>query len=114
MELSFGARTPCGAVLFRCGRRRGYLNFARGSIVGDAALQSALASGALCNAVLDVFATEPLPTDSWHWEDPRVTVLPHISAPTDRESASVMVGSNIRRYRDSGQIPPCVDRAQGY
>ncbi|MBU9366046.1 glyoxylate/hydroxypyruvate reductase A [Burkholderia multivorans] len=90
------------------------INFARGPIVDDAALENALDSGALRHAVLDVFATEPLPADSWHWTHPSVTVLPHISAPTDRETASSIVAGNIRRYRETGAIPPCVDRAQGY
>jgi glyoxylate/hydroxypyruvate reductase A len=90
------------------------INFARGTIVDDAALQAALASGALSHAVLDVFATEPLPADSWHWADPRVTVLPHISAPTDRKNASAIVAGNIRRFRESAEMPRCVDRGRGY
>lgn len=90
------------------------INFARGPIVDDDALKAALASGALGHAVLDVFATEPLPADSWQWSDPRVTVLPHISAPTDRETASAIVAGNIRRFREIGEIPRCVDRTQGY
>jgi glyoxylate/hydroxypyruvate reductase A len=90
------------------------INFARGPIVDDVALESALASGALGHAVLDVFATEPLPAESWQWSDSRVTVLPHISAPTDRETASAIVAGNIRRFRENGQIPRCVDRSQGY
>jgi glyoxylate/hydroxypyruvate reductase len=90
------------------------INFARGPIVEDASLKAALDRAALDHAVLDVFATEPLPADSWHWDHPRVTVLPHISAPTDRETASGIVADNIRQFRESGSIPACVDRGRGY
>ncbi|MFT7772066.1 2-hydroxyacid dehydrogenase [Roseateles sp.] len=91
------------------------INFARGPIVDDAALRSALDGGALRHAVLDVFSTEPLPSDSWHWTHPGVTVLPHISAPTDRESASALVATQIARYRRTGEIPAgVVDRRRGY
>lgn len=90
------------------------INFARGAIVDDDALRAALDRGQLAHAVLDVFATEPLPADRWHWRHPRVTVLPHCSAPTDRESAARIVAGNIRRYRLSGELPATVDTARGY
>jgi glyoxylate/hydroxypyruvate reductase len=99
------AHLPAGASL---------INFARGPIVDDESLKAALDRAALGHAVLDVFATEPLPADSWHWAHPSVTVLPHISAPTDRETASAIVADNMRRFRESGAIPECVDRVQGY
>lgn len=90
------------------------INFARGAIVDDRALQHALDRGALRHAVLDVFATEPLPADSWHWAHPHVTVLPHVSGPTDRDTASAIVAANIARYRRTGDIPASVDRGRGY
>lgn len=99
------ALLPRGAAL---------INFARGAIVDDAALHAALDRGDLDHAVLDVFASEPLPAASWHWQHPRVTVLPHCSAPTDRESAARIVAANVSRYRATGELPDCVDRARGY
>ncbi|WP_109476114.1 glyoxylate/hydroxypyruvate reductase A [Paraburkholderia sp. C35] len=90
------------------------INFARGPVIDDAALKDALDRAALGHAVLDVFAVEPLPEDSWHWRHPRVTVLPHISAPPDRGTASAIVAANIRRYRTNGTIPDAVNLARGY
>lgn len=90
------------------------INFARGPIVNDAAVRAALDSGRLKHAVLDVFDQEPLPADSWHWQHAGVTVLPHISAPTDRASASAIVAGNIAAYRADGTIPAAVDRQRGY
>ena len=98
------------------GLRKGaaLVNFARGPIVDDAALRSALDDNRVSHAVLDVFDREPLPADAWQWAHSRVTVLPHVSAPTDRRTASAIVAANVRRYRESGLIPASVDRAAGY
>ena len=90
------------------------INFARGAVADDEALKHALDAGTLSHAVLDVFTTEPLPAESWHWTHPSVTVLPHISAPTDRKTASGIVAANIAAYRSSGVIPTPVDRLRGY
>lgn len=92
----------------------GLINFARGPIVDDAALHDALDRGHLSHAVLDVFAQEPLPAQAWQWGHARVTVLPHISAPTNRRTASAIVAERLRAYRSTGAIPAAVDRVRGY
>ena len=90
------------------------VNFARGPIVDDHALRAALDNGRLLHAVLDVFEHEPLPEDAWQWVHPRVTVLPHVSAPTDCRTASAIVAANIARYRAEGVLPETVNRQLGY
>lgn len=90
------------------------INFARGPVVDDQALRQALDAGHLSHAVLDVFNQEPLPADEWHWAHPRVTVLPHISGPTNRRTASALVATNIHGYRTEGLLPATVERAKGY
>jgi glyoxylate/hydroxypyruvate reductase A len=90
------------------------INFARGPIVDDAALRTLLDAGHLSHAVLDVFDQEPLPPQAWQWQHPAITVLPHISAPTDRRTASAIVAANIRRYRSTACIPASVDPGTGY
>lgn len=92
----------------------GLINFARGPIIVTEDLLQMLASGNISHAVLDVFDTEPLPQDNPYWTHPSVTVLPHISAPTDTDTASKIVAGNIRAYRETGQIPPAVSREDGY
>ncbi|QSZ60279.1 glyoxylate/hydroxypyruvate reductase A [Rhizobium sp. ZX09] len=90
------------------------INFARGPIVVDGDLIEALDSGAMKHAVLDVFDIEPLPADNALWDHPAITVLPHISAPTDRETAAAIVAGNILTYRSTGALPTTVDLERGY
>jgi glyoxylate/hydroxypyruvate reductase len=90
------------------------INFARGPIVVTEDLIAALDSGQLAHAVLDVFDVEPLPAESALWGHPGVTVLPHVSGPTDMDSAAATVAANIRAYRRTGQPPSGVDAARGY
>lgn len=90
------------------------INFARGPIVVTEDLIAALETGHLAHAVLDVFGVEPLPADSPLWSHPGVTVLPHISGPTDMDSAAATVAENLRAYRRTGQVPDGVDATRGY
>lgn len=90
------------------------INFARGPIVDTNALVSALDSDHLSHAVLDVFDEEPLSQMSPLWSHENITILPHVSAPTNKRTASQIVAENINRFFLDGEIPLSVDRALGY
>lgn len=90
------------------------INFARGPIIDDEVLLNKLECNELSHAVLDVFAQEPLPKNHPYWCHDSVTVLPHISAPTNPVSASDIVARNIQHYRLTGNLPPAVDKLRGY
>jgi phosphoglycerate dehydrogenase-like enzyme len=55
-----------------------FINVGRGETVDEQALLSALQSGRIAGAGLDVFATEPLPKESPFWDMPNVAMNPHI------------------------------------
>ena len=76
-----------------------FVNVGRGAIVDEAALLDALVDGHLAGAGLDVFETEPLPTDSPLWELPNVIVTPHCSGdsdPSDARAVDIII-ENFRR-----------------
>ncbi|WP_336488762.1 2-hydroxyacid dehydrogenase [Methylobacterium nigriterrae] len=90
------------------------MNFGRGPVVATNDLIAALDTGQLSHAVLDVFDIEPLPVTSPLWRHPSVTVLPHISGPTNPRTAAAVVAGNVRAYRRTGQVPEAVDITRGY
>lgn len=90
------------------------INFGRGAIVNTLDLITALDRGTLSHVVLDVFEVEPLPAESALWQHEKVTVLPHISAPTHHGSAAKVVAENVARYRATGAMPKTVNRRVGY
>jgi glyoxylate/hydroxypyruvate reductase A len=90
------------------------INLARGAHLVEADLLSALDSGQLAGATLDVFATEPLPSDHPFWRDPRITITPHASALTRPETAVPRLVANIARERAGQPLLDLIDRAAGY
>jgi len=90
------------------------INFARGGIINHDDLQALLDSKKIGHAVLDVFEQEPLKANSPLWEHANISILPHISATTNLQSASQVVAENILNYRENAVIPESVDLKQGY
>jgi len=105
LDAGFFAQMPRGA---------GLVNLARGAHVVDADLLAALDDGHLAHAVLDVFHTEPLPTEHAFWRHPRITLLPHVAAQTDPHSASAVVAANLRALFAGRRPDHLVDRSRGY
>ncbi len=95
-------------------QRASLINFSRGQIVNEEELLHCLNNNHLNHAVLDVFDKEPLPKNHPFWESSNITVLPHISAPTNIISASKLVAFNILKYFETGNIPKAIERTKGY
>ncbi|ABM03877.1 D-isomer specific 2-hydroxyacid dehydrogenase, NAD-binding protein [Psychromonas ingrahamii 37] len=91
-----------------------FINFSRAAVVDTKALLALLDESHIAHAVLDVFDQEPLPVTSKIWQHSNITVLPHISGPTDINSAAGIVAENIKNYRATNIIPDAVDSEQGY
>ncbi len=90
------------------------INFSRGGVVDSHALIELLNDDHLEHAILDVFDKEPLDQGSAIWHHPKITVLPHITAPTNMATAAEIVANNINLYRTNGVIPKSVDLSIGY
>ena len=80
------------------------INGARGAHLVDADLISALDSGHVEAAALDVFAPEPLAAGHAFWKHPRVFVTPHVASTTTARTAAIEIANNIRRI-EAGQAP---------
>jgi phosphoglycerate dehydrogenase-like enzyme len=87
--------------------------------VDEVALVRALAAGRLRGAGLDVFATEPLPSESPFWKLPNVLVTPHVSGVTGRfwRRETDLILRNLRRLLDGAPVNEwenVVDKLAGY
>ncbi|HCL5257491.1 TPA: glyoxylate/hydroxypyruvate reductase GhrA [Salmonella enterica] len=90
------------------------LNLARGVHVQEADLLTALDSGKLKGAMLDVFSQEPLPQESPLWRHPRVAMTPHIAAVTRPAEAIDYIARTITQLEKGEPVTGQVDRARGY
>lgn len=79
-----------GADAFRQMKRSAiFVNIARGPVVDEAAMITALQQGDIAGAGLDVFEHEPLPTSSPLMALPQVVLLPHIGSATHETRAAM-------------------------
>jgi glyoxylate/hydroxypyruvate reductase A len=99
------AMLPGGASLVNVGRG-GHL------VVAD--LISALDSGHLSGAILDVFETEPLPRDSPLWSHPKILISPHVASVASRRARARYVADIIAAFERGEQVPNLYDPAKGY
>ena len=76
------------------------VNTARGGLIDEAALVSALRNGALAGAALDVFETEPMPAGHPLSAFSNVVLTPHISAGTRDALVTKMTAlfANVERF----------------
>lgn len=65
------------------------INTARGGLVNEQALVSALRSGMLAAAAVDVFEQEPLPADFVLADCPNLFLTPHIAGVTQESNVRV-------------------------
>ena len=82
-----------------------FVNTARGDLVDECALLSALDSGRLAGAGLDVFEREP-PQDLRLVRHPKVTALPHIGSATTRtrQAMAQLAVANVKAVLSG--LPP--------
>jgi phosphoglycerate dehydrogenase-like enzyme len=92
------------------------IDISRGGVVDEAALLSALDTGRLKGAALDVFATEPLPADNPLWACENVIVTPHCASVYDGWDLKAvrMFADNLTRWRNGQPLLNVVDPERGY
>ncbi|EKT57488.1 glyoxylate/hydroxypyruvate reductase GhrA [Providencia sneebia] len=90
------------------------INLARGAHLVEQDLLTALESGQVAGASLDVFAFEPLSQMHPFWTHPRVAITPHVAAFTVPNEAMDMIANNIKRIEDGLEPAGIVDMKRGY
>lgn len=90
------------------------INVGRGKHLVEADLLSALASGQIASATLDVFREEPLPAGHPFWTDSNITVTPHIAAITVRRESVAQIATKIRALALGETVAGVVARDRGY
>lgn len=92
------------------------INVARGELVDESALLDALESRRIAGAILDVFETEPLPTDHRFWDMDNVRVLPHTTWRSDQVSARQLslFLENLGRFVRNEPLRNVVNLSLGY
>lgn len=87
------------------------VNTARGGIIDERALASALENRVIAGAILDVFEDEPLPPDSPLLKLENVMVTPHIAgaAKDVAHRASLMIAEDIKRIIEGQEPLRCVN-----
>jgi glyoxylate/hydroxypyruvate reductase A len=90
------------------------INAGRGDLQNEADILSCLDDGTLGAVSLDVYATEPLPSDSRFWTHPKVVLTPHNAADTDPDEISRYVAQQIEHFEAGRPLENLVEPGRGY
>ena len=90
------------------------INVGRGAQVVESDLLELVRNGHLAGATLDVMQTEPLAKDHPLWQQPNITITPHVSALTIAAQAETQLAEKIQRIEQGLPVSGVVDRHQGY
>lgn len=92
------------------------VNVSRGRIIDETALITALQSGKLAGAGLDVTYTEPCPPESPLWKQENVILTSHSAGSSQhvRRRAMQLFIDNLHRYIKDEPLVNVVDKQKGY
>ncbi len=105
LDTGLFAKLPQGACVINC---------ARGPHLVEEDLLSALESGHIKQATLDVFHQEPLPADHPFWDHPAITVTPHVASQIDAGTGGRLIAANLKDFEETGTCGDLADAGRGY
>jgi glyoxylate/hydroxypyruvate reductase A len=92
----------------------GIVNVGRGGHLVQADLLTALESGQISAAILDVTDPEPPEQHDPLWAHPRVWITPHVASTTRADTGGEAIVENIRRHERGEAMLGLMDRSRGY
>jgi D-2-hydroxyacid dehydrogenase (NADP+) len=101
LPMSAETQNIVGEKVFAAMKPSAYLvNVARGGVVDEAALMAALESEKIAGAALDVFAEEPLPSNSPLWKTKNLLVFAHLGGYSlgYEERAMPTIAGNMAKF----------------
>lgn len=90
------------------------LNAGRGGLQVEADILRCLDDGTLHAVTLDVFETEPLPTESPLWHHPGVTITPHNAAVSNYDAIADLIKAQVEACERGEPLNHLVDRVREY
>ncbi len=90
------------------------INVARGAHLSEPDLLTFVKSGHIAGATLDVFRHEPLPVQHPFWQEPRITITPHVAALTLRSESVQQIAGKIELLARGEPCADIVNRDLGY
>lgn len=92
------------------------IGISRGRIIDEEALAARLREGTLFGAGLDVFSQEPLPSDHFLWDTPRLIMTPHCApnAADTRNREMEITTENVRRFVAGEPLLNVCDKVAGF
>lgn len=93
-----------------------FINIARGAVVNQTDLVTALNQGLIKGAGLDVFEQEPLSETSPLWDMSNVIITPHLAAlsPNYMDRAIKLFTDNLSRFIQHKEMLNVIDKHKGY
>lgn len=115
--LTHETRGRFDAGAFRMMKQSAFLvNVTRGEVMVEDDLVTALTTGDIRGAALDVAPREPLPADSPLWSMPNVVMTPHTAGASQfraRRNIDRFIG-NLERFLNDEPLEGMIDKALGY
>ena len=90
------------------------INVGRGDHLNEEDLLDALYNQQISSATLDVYSTEPLPSDHPFWKHPKIHMTPHIASATDKEQVARQILENYNSVLNGGPLNNQVDAVKAY
>jgi D-2-hydroxyacid dehydrogenase (NADP+) len=92
------------------------VNIARGDLIDEDALVTALKEGVISGAGLDVFDPEPLAPQHPLWAMDNVLITPHVATPKSEmwQNYATFVEENLRRFAAGQELRAVIDLERSY